>query len=170
MWVTIQEGPLFLPLERNQCVTIRTKGKPLYTSYRLTFPCQRGICRDSCKGYCDAAPLSNPDLGPCNDYVDDPTLNFGSMKFIETHYDKNTDRTVFYYSVDHINLYYARLAWEGDCIVEKYYVYEDLNGDGKLQECEGTGKCFRKCGDVFVGKDEFGLCMEGKLITSESMH
>ena len=167
MWVTIQDGPLFLPTERNQCVTIRTKGKPLYTSYRLTFPCQRGTCRDSCMGQCHAAPLSNPELGPCENHVDDPALNFGSMAFVKKNYEAITDRTVFFYSLEHIDLYYARLAWEGDCMVDYYYVYEDLNGDGKLQGNEMC--CFPKCGDDFVQKDELGLCMEGLMITSESM-
>ena len=166
MWVTIQKGPLPLPNERNQCVTIRTEGKPLYTTYRLSFPCQRGTCRDSCKGDCHAAPLQNPDLGPCDDHVDDPALKVGSMKLVDRHYETPTDRTVFYYSVDHINLFYLRLAWDGDCMVDYYYVYEDLNGDGKLQDNEKC--CFRKCGNDFVNADEM-LCMEGLMITSESM-
>ena len=167
---TIQEGTLHFP-GRNTCVTIRVGGKPIYTSYRLTFPCQRGTCGDSCERDCYAAPFPNPALGPCSDYVDDGINNVGSMKLIDREYEQLTDRTVFYYSVDNINLNYLGLGWQGDCMVDYYYVYEDVNGDELLQDDEVC--CFKKCGNDFVsipGTEIPFLCMNGLMITTHQMN
>ena len=165
-YVPIKEGPLLLPKERNQCVTVRIAGKPLYRSYRIIFPCQRGTCRDSCGGDCHAKPVQNPKTGPCPSYQS-TGANIGSMSFISKEYDKINDKTTFIYSVSNINLMYLRLAWEGDCRVDNYYVFKDEDGNLKLDDPSAC--CFRKCGNDMV-KDETVLdpflCMQGVMFIS----
>lgn len=80
--IAIQEGPLSLPVERNQCVTVRMVGKPLCSSYRITFPHQRGTSKETCTGECSARPVTDPKHGPCDGYMDDGVNNVGSMKFV----------------------------------------------------------------------------------------
>jgi len=167
IYETIQEGPLSLPVERNQCVTIGMKGKPLCTSYKITFPCQRGTCRDSCKGSCNAAPLSNPKKGPCDPirdhYIEDGIMNYGSMKtFKPKVYDSANNRTIFYYEVNNIDLRYALLTWEGDCMIDCYYVFKEVNG--KLQMVVDSKGNFRACGNNFVTREGYEdpiTCMQG---------
>jgi len=159
---TIQEGPLSLPVERNQCVSVRMNGKPLYKSYKITFPCQRGTCRDSCKGDCSAAPMSNPKTGPCDHYVDDGVNNIGGMMLLSKEYDSKYDRTIFSYNIDNIDLNHIRLAWKGDCLIDCYYVYKEVNGKYELQFDDKHN--FRACGNNFVAREGYEdpvLCMRG---------
>jgi len=158
----IQEGPLSLPVERKQCVTVPIAGKPLYSSYRITFPHQRGTCKETCTGECSARPVTDPKHGPCDRHRDDGVNNVGSMTFISKEFEADTTRTIFYYSVDSINLEYAMLSWEGECKVDQYMVYHDVNG---VMELETHG-----CGNDFVlgGINEVhSLCMQGLQIYSD---
>lgn len=159
----IQEGPLSLPDTRNQCVTVPIGGKPLYSSYRITFPRQKGTCTETCTGECSARPVADPKHGPCDRHTDDGIKNVGSMKFISKEFEAHTTRTIFSYSVDSIDLEYAMLSWEGQCKVDRYEVYQKVIGKWKKIETEGCGNDF-----VLGGSNEVhSLCMQGLQIYSD---
>jgi len=143
------------------------KGKHLYSYYKITFPCQRGPCRDSYAGACHAPAQLNPSLGPCRNYVDKGN-NLGSMSLITSKPSSDGQKTLFYYEVDNIQLGYMKLAWKGDCMINHYYVCKNVKRD-QLDlldgPCDENSECFVKCGNDFVldTEDKF-LCVQGLMI------
>lgn len=166
IWETIQEGDLLMPLERNECVTVQVSSIPLYSNYSITFPCQRGTCRDSCEGDCHAVPVQNPKIDSC------PTStnagpSYGNMTLISREYQPADDRTLFSYTINNVDLIGLTMSWLGDCRIEYYYVYEDVNGNQELDSEDVC--CWRQCGNDFTVEDD--ECMDGLMIwTSSFLH
>ena len=122
-WEIIQEGDLRMPFERNKCATIKlTSLNTLHSKYRITFPCQRGGCRDECEGICHEKPIQNPLIESCPNPVATPP--YGSMSLISRRYENANNRTLFLYEIHNIELLRIKMSWIGDCLIDYYYAFK----------------------------------------------